>query len=125
MNDYEQKVLVLDKELAELLGWSDIEIVDYSPDSETYSPDGILMGTNPKGFSLLYIPRLTQEDAAVFQLAVKYNIDIGPEIQSDYWDGTGGDSARMQYEFDSVSHKMQNIRKIIVESVIHKLKGNV
>lgn len=122
MNNYEQKCLEADKELAQLLGWTEIELVDYSPDSEEYSPDGILMGTNPKGFSLLDIPRWTQDDAEAFKLACEHYIYV--ETSLDYWDGVGDDCKRMEYAYDSLSHKMQSIRYTIVQAVINKLKDN-
>lgn len=109
-----EQLEALDKELAELLGWTCVYLHN----------NGKLVGTIPNHSCDAVIDRWTLDDGAAFRLMCEHNIDMGCDTQEDYFVGDAEDTKRMQFRWDSLEHKIQDIRVAIVQATINKLKGN-
>ena len=114
MNDYEQKALALDKELAELLGWHRFT-----------STKAGLYGDNPS-LNKVYqpIPRWTQNDGAALRLAVEYEIDIKhyEEGVTTMW--AWDNFSEKEYLSKDFPDGYSCVRYAIVQATINKLKAN-
>lgn len=115
MDNYEQKCLELDKELAELLGWHRFTLLGKEA----------LFGDKPNE-SLIgkRVPRWTQDDSAAFRLAVEHDVDVqlwDDHVGATYWyyglDETSGAF------FSDFPSKLAAVRYSIVQAVINKLKA--
>ena len=105
----------LEKTLAELLGWTNLEYYEWPIDK--------LTGTPPdKRGETWHLPRWTADDAAAFQLIVEHDVDV------NHWE----DWAVNTYinfnaqgnlcEYKDYASKAEALRVSIVASVIMKLK---
>ena len=107
-NKYEQDCLQLDKELAELLGWTNVA------DSCKYGKP-----PNQTEYSSCPIQRWTQNDAEAFRLMVEYNVELEmfDAFVSDFRTGPN-------YYYAEFPNKQSTVRFAIVQAVVNKLKGN-
>lgn len=114
MNDYEQKCLDADKELAGLLGWHRI--------ASSKSFDGFveLRGDNPsKNLIDSKISRYTLDSASSFRLMVEYG--KSPVIGST---GVVVDNAGSIIWYKDFPDRYSCVRFAIVQATINKLKGD-
>ena len=112
MNDYEQKCIDLDKQLGELLGWSEVSIFN-----STKEVCGVFNGF----YSVRN--RWTQDDAEAFGLMVEHEIDL--DYNTVGVKATNSDNIKEYYDADFLNFdsKSDAVRFAIVQAVINKLKG--
>lgn len=117
MNDYEEKCLALDKQLAELLGWVATPYHDRDdPSKPMYKVPGTLVYQNP---------RWTQDDAEAFRLAVEHEMDT--EWYYSGCSATDSNATEAIYKthlFRDFPGKVAAMRYAIVQAVINKLKAS-
>jgi hypothetical protein len=115
MNNYEEKALQLDMQLATTIGYTDVK------ESKLYKHRiaGKLKGEHQT------IARWTQGDGDAFRLAVEYSIEvmfpIPDEMQVNYTKDYKG--CVLCFRYKNFPDKQSAVRFAIVQAVINKLKG--
>lgn len=113
---YEQKALELDKKLALLLGYTNIEVVRQALRVELWGKD--------KEGSLCSVPRWTQDNHSAFSLMVECNVDVNSHTDEGmitaYIEGSVQGYSADLCEFIS---KESAFRVVIVQAVINKLRS--
>ncbi len=112
------KYIEADKDLAELLGWTEIEVIH----SDSLDID-YLQGIDPAGRKYQEVWHWTRNNAAAFELMCEYGIDVEHYScfvkATNYW-------FEGEYEvedYDNHESKQAAARFAIVQAVIAKLKG--
>lgn len=113
---YEENCEHLDKELAELLGWTITPYHDRDDSSKTlYKVPG----------NLVYqVAQWTQSDAEAFRLMVEHEVDLTFTKEQIKADASAIPEVIIVQETD-FPNTASCVRFIIVQSVVQKLKGNV
>lgn len=111
---YEEKSLAADKELAELLGWTNLK------ETEFKSPHDYL-GVSSKGLEE-YITRWTQDDASSFQLMVEHDITVEVFHKQIWATDSYVNDVTDCFAVSYFPSKAAAVRFAIVQAVINKLK---